>query len=462
MANKFDVVVLGAGPGGYVAAIRAAQLGKKVAIIEKEHMGGVCLNKGCIPTKAVLKSAHSVHELADFKDLGINVDLKSVDGSQAVKRATGISEKISKGVDFLMKKNKVTVFKGHGTFTDKKNIEVDIKGKKEKVTFDKCIIATGANYRTFPGLEHDNKRLIGAWEAIKMEKMPKSIGIIGAGAIGVEFAYFWNAFGVDVHIFELQKHLLPIEDEDSSKEVERAYKKYGIKMSLGVEGVSAKNNGKDITITAKIKGKEEKFNFEMGLIAVGMTGVLKGFGLEKIGVKTDRGFISVNDMYQTNVDGIYAIGDVAGPPLLAHAASHEGVIAAEHIAGQKPHKLDKMNIAGCTYCQPQVASVGYTERALKEKKIKYSVGKLPFSANGKAVASNETSGFVKTLLGEHGELLGAHIVGVHATELIHEYALFRTMEGIDEEIFATVHPHPTLGEWLAESVMAAKNRALNF
>ena len=462
MSNKFDVVVLGAGPGGYVAAIRAAQLGKKVAIIEKEHMGGVCLNKGCIPTKAVLKSAHSIHELADFKDLGINVDLKSVDGSQAVKRATGISEKISKGVDFLMKKNKVTVFKGHGSFVDKKNIEVDIKGKKEKVAFDKCIIATGANYRTFPGLEHDNKRLIGAWEAIKMEKMPKSIGIIGAGAIGVEFAYFWNAFGVDVHIFELQKHLLPIEDEDSSKEVERAYKKYGIKMSLGVEGVSAKNNGKDITITAKIKGKEEKFNFEMGLIAVGMTGVLEGFGLEKIGVKTDRGFISVNDMYQTNVDGIYAIGDVAGPPLLAHAASHEGVIAAEHIAGQKPHKLDKMNIAGCTYCQPQVASVGYTERALKEKKIKYSVGKLPFSANGKAVASNETSGFVKTLLGEHGELLGAHIVGVHATELIHEYALFRTMEGIDEEIFATVHPHPTLGEWLAESVMAAKNRALNF
>jgi dihydrolipoamide dehydrogenase len=461
MSNKFDVVVLGAGPGGYVAAIRASQLGKKVAIIEKEHMGGVCLNKGCIPTKAVLKSAHSVHEIADFKELGINVDLKSVDGTQAVKRATKISDKISKGVSFLMKKNKVTVFDGHGTFLDKNTIEVSGK-KKEKVSFDQCIIATGAKYRTFPGLEHDGKRLIGAWEAIKMEKLPKSIGIIGAGAIGVEFAYFWNAFGVDVHIFELQKHLLPIEDEDSSKEVERAYKKYGVKMSLGVESVSAKNNGKDVTITAKIKGKEEKFNFEMGLIAVGMTGVLEGFGLEKIGVKTDRGFIAVNDMFQTNVSNIYAIGDVAGPPLLAHAASHEGVIAAEHIAGQKPHKLDKMNIAGCTYCQPQVASVGYTERALKEKKIKYTVGKLPFSANGKAVASNETSGFVKTLLGEHGELLGAHIVGVHATELIHEYALFRTMEGIDEEIFATVHPHPTLGEWLAESVMAAKNRALNF
>tara|TARA_Y100001936_G_scaffold250781_1_gene304582 strand:+ start:1431 stop:2816 length:1386 start_codon:yes stop_codon:yes gene_type:complete len=461
MAKKFDVVVLGAGPGGYVAAIRASQLGKKVAIVEKEHLGGVCLNKGCIPTKAVLKSAHSAHELADFKDLGIDVELKGLDGAQAVKRATKISKKISSGVGYLMKKNKIEVFDGEGVFTSKNTIEV--KGKKsEKLEFTNCIIATGAKYRTFPGLEHDGKRLIGAWEAIKMEELPKSIGIIGAGAIGVEFAYFWNAFGVDVHIFELQKNLLPIEDEASSKEVEKAYKKYGVKMSLGVESVSAKNNGSDVTITAKIKGKEEKFKFDKALIAVGMVGNLEGFGLEKIGVKTDRGFVAVDEMYQTNVKGIYAIGDVAGPPLLAHAASHEGVIAAEHLSGKRPHALDKMNIPGCTYCQPQVASVGYTERALKEKGIKYTVGNLPFSANGKAIASNETSGFVKTLIGEHGEMLGAHIVGAQATELIHEYALFRTMEGIDEEIFATVHPHPTLGEWLAESVMAAKGRALNF
>ncbi len=458
MAKKFDVVVLGAGPGGYVAAIRASQLGKKVAIVEKEHMGGVCLNKGCIPTKAVLKSAHSVHEISDMKDLGINVDLKSLDGGQAVKRATKISQKISKGVEFLMKKNKIETFMGSGEFVNKNSIKVG----KETLEFTNCIIATGAKYRTFPGLEHDGKRLIGAWEAVKMEKLPKSIGIIGAGAIGMEFAYFWNAFGVDVHIFELQKHLLPIEDEDSSKEVEKAYKKYGVKFNTSVEKVSAKNNGKDVTITAVIKGKEEKFKFDMGLIAVGMTGVLDGFGIEKAGVKTDRGFVAVNNMYQTNVPHIYAIGDVAGPPLLAHAASHEGVVAAEHIAGLKPHAIDKMNIPGCTYCQPQVASVGYTERALKEKGIKYTVGKLPFMANGKAVASNETSGFVKTLMGEHGEMLGAHIVGTHATELIHEYTLFRQMEGIDEEIFATVHPHPTLGEFLAESVMAAKNRALNF
>lgn len=462
MAKKFDVVVLGAGPGGYVAAIRASQLGKKVAIIEEDKLGGVCLNKGCIPTKAVLKSAHSVHEINDFKSLGIDVEIKGLDGAQAVKRAKGISDKISKGVGYLMKKNKVEVFEGRGVFKSKTELEVTVKGKKEIVEFSKCIIATGAHYRTFPGLEHDGKRLIGAWEAIKLEELPKSIGIIGAGAIGVEFAYFWNAFGVDVHIFELQKHLLPIEDEDSSKEVEKAYKKYGIKMSLGVEKVSAKNNGKDITITAVENGKTNEYKFEMGLIAVGMTGNIDGFGLDKIGVKSDRGFINVNEMYETNVSGIYAIGDVSGPPLLAHAASHEGVIAAEHIAGLHPHKLDKLNIAGCTYCQPQVASIGYTEKALKEKGLEYSVGKLPFTANGKAVASNETEGFVKTLIGKHGELLGAHIVGTQATELIHEYALFRTMEGIDEEIFATVHPHPTLGEWLAESVMAAKGRALNF
>src|SRR5690606_31908144 len=264
---------------------------------------------------------------------------------------------------FLMKKHKIDVVEGFGEFVDKQTLRV--KGPQAKTQDMKAkhfIIATGAKYKTFPGLEHDGKRLLGAWEAVKLEKLPKSVGIIGAGAIGVEFAYFWNAFGVDVHIFEIQKNLLPIEDEDSSKEVERAYKKYGIKMSLGVEKVSAENNGKDATISATEKGKANDYKFDMVLIAVGMTGNIDGFGLEKVGVKTDRGFIAVNEMYETSTKGIYAIGDVAGPPLLAHAASHEGVIAAEHIAGLHPHKLDKMNIPGCTYCQPQVASVGYTER----------------------------------------------------------------------------------------------------
>ncbi len=461
--KSFDVVVIGSGPGGYVAAIRASQLGKKVAIVESQEIGGVCLNRGCIPTKAVLKSAHSVHEIADFKELGINVDLKGLDGAQAVKRAKGISDKISKGVEYLMKKNKIEVFKGYAKLKSKTTIEVKSdKGHTDTIEAKNIILATGAKYRTFPGLEHDGKRLIGAWEAIKLEELPKSIAIIGGGAIGVEFAYFWNAFGVEVHIFELQKHLLPIEDEDSSKEVEKAYKKYGIKLSLGVEKVEAKNNGNDVTITAVEKGKPVEYKFDMGLIAVGMTGNIENVGLEAAGVKTERGFVAVNDMHQTNVENIYAIGDLAGPPLLAHAASHEGVIAAEKISGLHPHAIDIMNIPGCTYCQPQVASVGYTERALKEKGIKYNVGKLPFQANGKAVASNETVGFVKTLMGEHGEMLGAHIVGAAATEMIHEYVLFKTMEGIDEEIFATVHPHPTLGEWLAESVLDSKGRALNF
>ncbi len=461
--KKCDVVVIGSGPGGYIAAIRAAQLGKKTAIVEEDKMGGVCLNRGCIPTKAVLKSAHAVHELGDLKELGINVDVKGLNGAQAVKRAKKISAKISKGVEYLMKKNKIEVFKGTGKLKSPTCVDVvDSKGQSSVVEAKHIIIATGAHYRSFPGLEHDGKRLIGAWEAIKREELPKSIGIIGAGAIGVEFAYFWNAFGVDVHIFELQPRLLPIEDADSSEEVEKAYKKYGIKMSLGVERVSAVNNGKGVIVTAVEKGKPVDYKFEMGLIAVGMTGNIDNIGLEAVGVQTERGFIKVNGMGQTNVPHIYAIGDVAGPPLLAHAASHEGVIAAEHLAGLKPHALDKMNIPGCTYCQPQVASVGYTERALKEQGIEYSVGKMPFQANGKAVASNETSGFVKTLLGGHGELLGAHIVGANATELIHEYVLFRTMEGIDEEIFSTVHPHPTLGEFLAEAVLAARGRALNF
>jgi dihydrolipoamide dehydrogenase len=462
MAKTFDVVVLGAGPGGYVAAIRAAQLGKKVAIVEADKLGGVCLNRGCIPTKALLKSAHSVHEVADLKSLGVNVELKGLDAGVAVKRANDIAANMSKGIAFLMKKNKIEVISGKGTFKSNKVLEVALTdGKKEEIQFTSAIIATGAKYRTFPGLEHDGKRLIGAWEALKIDKLPKSIGIVGAGAIGVEFAYFWNAFGVEVHIFEMQKNLLPIEDTDSSVELEKHYKKYGIKMSLGIEGVTAKNNGKDVTFTVKEGGKKNEYKFEMGLIAVGMVGNVEGFGLEKIGVKTDRGFVQVNDMYETSVKGIYAIGDVAGPPLLAHAASHEGVVAAEHLAGKHPHAIDKMNIAGCTYCQPQVASVGYTERALKEKGIEYKVGKAPFMANGKAIASNERDGFIKVLTGKHGELLGAHIVGTHATELIHEYVLFRTMEGIDEEIFATIHPHPTLGEFLGEAVMAAKGRALN-
>ena len=457
--KSFDVLVLGAGPGGYVAAIRASQLGKQVVIIEEDKLGGVCLNRGCIPTKALLRSAQAAFEINEFKSLGVNVELKSLSAPAAVKRATNIARRFEKGVGFLMKKNNIHVVKGRGVLVDAQT--VDVNGEMIKARH--IIISTGARYRSFPNLKHDGKNIIGAWEAVALDQMPRSIGIVGAGAIGVEFAYFWRAFGVNVHLFELQPHLLPLEDEESSLELEKAYKKYGIKMNLNQQNVSAQVQGKEVKISCvDKKGTQQDHTFDKCLLAVGMTGNMDNIGLEKIGVGTEKGFIKVNPFYETTIPGIYAIGDVIGPPLLAHAASHEGVVAVEHLAGNKPHPLNNMNIPNCTYCRPQVASVGFTEKALKEKGVKYSVGKLPFSANGKAVAEGETTGFCKTLLGEHGDLLGAHIVGHSATELIQEYTLLKTMEGIDEDIFATVHPHPTLGEWLAESVMAARGRSLNF
>lgn len=461
--KNFDLVVIGGGPGGYVAAIRAAQLNKKVAVIEKDILGGVCLNRGCIPTKALIKSAHAVHDLKDFKSLGIEVDLKSLDGGVALKRSQQISSRIAKGVGLLMKKNNIEVIYGSGELIDQRTVVVtNLDGSKEDIVGEKIIIATGASYKSFPGLVHDGDRLIGAWEALKMEKLPNSIGIIGAGAIGVEFAYFWNAFGVNVHIFELMDHLLPIEEEDASIEVERAYRRYNIKTSLGVSSVSAKNCGEHATVTYNQKGEEHSLDFDMVLIAVGMTGNINGIGLESVGVKTERGFIVTNEMMETNVAGIYAIGDVSGPPLLAHVASHEGVIAAEHMSGLKPHPIDQSTIPACTYCVPQVASVGLKERDLKAQGIEYKVGKLPFMANGKAVASNEKSGFVKVLLDNSGKLLGAHIVNENATELIHEYTLLKSLGGTDEQLISTIHPHPTLGEWLAEAMMDANHRALNF
>lgn len=461
--KKYDVIVLGGGPGGYIAAIRASQLGKKTALVEETALGGVCLNKGCIPTKALLKSAHFVHELQDAKELGVNLTVNSLDGTLAVKRAMSISSRIAKGVDYLMKKNKIDVFKAKGKFQASNNKQIHLS-TKEVLQADFIIIATGAHYKTFPNLVHDHQRIIGAWQAVSLEKLPKSIGIIGAGAIGVEFAYFWNAFGVKVHIFERMSHLLPIEDEESSIEIEKAYKKYGISFDLGLSDVKVDNKGDFVEITSTDKnGLVQKFPFDLCLVAVGMTGNIENNGFEDINLVMEKGFIKVNSFQQTSVPHIYAIGDVSGPPLLAHAASHEGIIAAEHLSGKNPHPIDPLNIPGCTYCQPQVASVGYTERALKEKGIAYKVGKLPFVANGKAIASNEKEGFVKVLLGaKHGEILGAHIVGVNATELIHEYTLHRTMEGVDKDIISTVHPHPTLGEWLAQAVLAANNLATDF
>lgn len=456
--SSYDLVVIGAGPGGYIAAIRAAQLGKKVAIIEKDKLGGVCLNRGCIPTKALLTSAKAAHHVSDLKVLGVDVELKGLNFEVAVKRANDVADKISKGVEFLMKKNKIEVLKGHAKFTGPKTLMLN----NQEIKATHYILATGAKYRTFPGLEHDGKNIIGAWEAVKLDKKPKSMAIIGAGAIGVEFAYFWKSFGVDVHIFEKETRLLPIEDDESSAELYKAYNKSGIKMSLGLESVAVKATNLGVKVEYTQEGKKLSLDFEKCLIAVGMTGNIDDIGLDKAGIQIERGFIKVNNYYQTSQANIYAIGDCSGPPLLAHAASHEGVLAAEHLSGKKVHAIDKRSIPGCTYCQPQVASVGWTERELKAQNLEYSVGKIPFMANGKAMASLETEGFVKVLLGKYGELLGAHIVGSQATELIHEYVLMRTMEGIDEDIINTIHPHPTLGEFLGEAVMAAKKRALNY
>jgi len=459
--KEFDLTVLGGGPGGYIAAIRAAQLGKKVALIEKDKLGGVCLNRGCIPTKALLKSAHSVHELKTFKSLGINVDLQSLDSSVAVKRANQIASRVGKGVDFLMKKNNIAVIRGEGILTSPNSIEVTTNDGLETITSKNIIIATGAHYRSFPGLEYDGKRIIGAYEALKMEELPSSIGIIGAGAIGMEFAYFWRSFGVDVHIFELEDHLLPREDSDCSIELERAYKKLKIKQSLGLDKVSCKNIGDNVAISVTAKGKTTEYYFDKCLIAVGMTGNINGIGLENIGIEVASGFIKTDPFGQTNIANIYAIGDVSGGALLAHVASHEGVIAAEAICGLTPHPIKPENIPACTFCQPQVASIGFTEHAVKENGTEYTVGKVPFRANGKAIASNETDGFIKTIIDKEGNLLGAHLVGNNATELIHEFSLIKSQNILDQAIFDTIHAHPTLGETIAEAVMAAKGRSLN-
>ncbi len=457
-----DIAILGAGPGGYVAAIKASQLGKKVIIIEKDRLGGVCLNRGCIPTKALLKSAHTVHEISSMKDLGIEVELKSKNSAQAVKRANAIADRVSKGVEFLMKKNSIEVVSGAGRLIAKNKIQVTLSDASNiDIEASSIIIATGAHYKTFPGLEHDGKRLIGAWEALKLEELPKTMAIIGAGAIGIEFAYFWNAFGVDVHIFELQKNLLPLEDRDSSTEIERAFKKLKIKQTLGVSKVNAKNNGDDVTISLEKDGVANELKFEKCLIAVGMTGNIDGIGLDDVGIETQKGFIKIDQNYKTTVDGIYAIGDVSGPPLLAHVASHEGILAVEHICGHTIHPIDKTTIPACTYCQPQVASVGKTEDQLKIEGVEYKVGKMFFRANGKAIASNETDGLVKVLLSADGKLLGAHLVGNVATELIHELALFKNL-GVDaQKMFDTIHPHPTLGEWIPEAFMDAYKKALH-
>lgn len=465
MAKEFDVCVIGSGPGGYVAAIRASQLGFKTAIVEKRHLGGVCLNIGCIPTKALLRSAEVMESIQHADDYGISVKEVKADFDGIVKRSRGVASKMSKGVQFLLRANKIEVFMGTGVFKSKSELAVnDDSGKEiDAIKAKNFIIATGARPRQLPNLEIDGKLIIDSEKAMTMEKQPKKMVIMGAGAIGVEFAYFYHTLGTEVTIVELQKTLVPVEDNAVGKELGKIYKKKGMNLLLEstVEKVEKKGSGVKVTVNTK-KGKQE-IEADVVLSAVGVTGNVEGLGLDKIGVKVERGAIQVDrSTYSTGVDGIYAIGDIIGAPWLAHKASHEAVVLAEQLAGKNPKPINYNNIPGCTYCEPQVASVGLTEAAAKEEGYDVKIGKFPLSASGKATALGHEEGFVKVVFdAKYGEWLGCHMIGFGVTELIAEAVVARDLETTGHEIISAVHPHPTLSEAVMEAVAEAYNEGVH-
>ncbi|NND73113.1 MAG: dihydrolipoyl dehydrogenase [Rhodothermales bacterium] len=472
MATKsYDVIVIGTGPGGYETAIRSTQLGFKTAVVEKDKLGGVCLNIGCIPTKALLKSAEMVSNANHFADYGLTVDgTVSPDFPAIVKRSRGVADKMNKGVQFLMKKNKIDVIPGKATFTSKDTLSVepstDMDGNKigeaTSVSGKHIIIATGARARAIPSLPVDGSKIITYREAMTQQKRPKRIVIVGAGAIGVEFAYFYHNMGSEVTIVELLDRLVPVEDEDVSKELARSFKKAGIKVLTGTTVESVDTSGDVLKVSAKSSKGVEVIETDQVLSAVGVVGNVEDLGLEKIGVKTEPGRIVIDEFSRTNVAGVYAIGDVAGGPWLAHKASHEGIICIEKIAGENTHPLDRKNIPGCTYCQPQIASTGYTEAQAKEAGYEIKVGKFPFSASGKASAIGHPEGFLKVIFdAKYGEFLGCHIIGYDATELIAEAVTARVLETTAHEIMDAIHPHPTLSEAMMEATKAAYGKSIN-
>jgi dihydrolipoamide dehydrogenase len=459
MAKEFDVCVIGSGPGGYVAAIRASQLGFKTAIIEKRHLGGVCLNIGCIPTKALLRSAEVYESIAHAGEYGINVKDASPDFGGIIKRSRGVADKMSRGVKFLMKANKIEVFEGKGVFESKGQLNVVDDNDKtlEQIKAKNFIIATGARPRELPSLKIDGQMIIDSERAMQLDNQPKKMVVVGAGAIGVEFAYFYNTIGTEVTLVELQKTLVPVEDEDIGKELGKIYKKKGINVMTESTVEKVEKKGKGVKVTIKTPKGEEQVEADVVLSAVGVTGNVEGIGLDKIGVEYDRGAIKVDkDTYATNVDGVYAIGDVAGGPWLAHKASHEGIICVERLAGLDPIPMNYNNIPGCTYCEPQIASVGYTEKQAKEEGYDVKVGKFPFSASGKATGLGHEEGFVKVVFdAKYGEWLGCHMIGSHVTELIGEAVVARDLETTGHEIISAVHPHPTMSEAVMEAVAEA-------
>ena len=460
---SYDLVVIGSGPGGYVAAIRASQLGLKTAIIEKAEMGGVCLNWGCIPTKALLKSAQVFEYIKHAADYGINVQGAEHDFNAVVKRSRGVADNMSKGISFLMKKNKIEIIAGHGRLLAAGKVEVtDATGAKKTVESKHIILATGARSRELPNVKIDNKKVLGYRDAMVLPTQPKSMLVMGSGAIGCEFAYFYNSMGTKVTIVEFLPTILPVEDEDSSKEVTKAFKKSGIEIltSASVEKVDASGEGCKVTIKTAEGLKE--MQVDVVLSAVGVQTNLENLGLETLGVKTDKGKVLVDDFYQTNVKGVYAIGDIVKGQSLAHVASAEGIICVEKIAGHHPEPLNYNNIPGCTYSSPEVASVGYTEKAAKEAGYELKIGKFPFSASGKASAGGVKEGFVKVIFdAKYGEFLGAHMVGANVTEMIAEVVVARKLETTGMEIIKSVHPHPTMSEAIMEAAAQAYGECIH-
>lgn len=465
MANQSrDLIVLGSGPGGYVAAIRAAQLGRQVAIVEREALGGVCLNWGCIPSKALLRSAQLYNDMKHASSFGFTTGNLGVDFKRIIERSREVATKLSGGVNYLMKKNKIEVISGNGVLEKGNKLVVTDSSKKSTTyEFKDIIIATGARPRPLPGIDVDGEVIHTSRTILENKRQPKKLLIIGAGAIGIEFAYFFNSLGTQVTVVEMADQILPVEDTEVAQTLEKVFVKNGmsIKTATGVENV--KRSGDTVTATLKGKTGEEKWSGDACLIAIGILPNTENLGLDKVGIESNRGFIKVNELLQTNVPHHYAIGDVAGGAALAHKASHEGIIAAEVAAGKSKHPMKYDNIPGCTYCQPQVASVGLTEKAAKAKGLKYRVGKMPFSAIGKAIAIGEQDGFVKVLIDEDvGEVLGVHIIHAEATELISEAAIIRSHEGIAASVVDTIHPHPTLSEAVMEAMALALGRPVNF
>ncbi len=461
---SYDIIVVGSGPGGYVAAIRASQLGLKTAIVERESLGGICLNWGCIPTKALLKSANVFEYLTHASDYGITVKDAKADFGAMVERSRGVANGMSQGIQFLMKKNKIDVLKGNGVLKAGKKVAVtDDAGKTTEYAADKgVIIATGARSRQLPNLPQDGKKVIGYREAMSLKTQPKKMVVVGSGAIGVEFAYFYNAIGTEVTIVEYLPNIVPIEDVDVSKQLEKSFKKAGIKIMTGASVESVDTSGKGCVATVKTAKGEEKIECDVVLSAVGIEANIENIGLEELGIVVDKGRLIVNDFYQTNIPGYYAIGDVLPNAALAHVASAEGIICVEKIAGHNPEPLDYGNIPGCTYCSPEVASVGMTEAAAKEAGHEIKVGKFPFSASGKASAAGAKDGFVKLIFdAKYGELLGGHMIGANVTEMVAELVAVRKLETTGHEIIKTVHPHPTMSEAIMEAAAAAYDEVIH-